>query len=113
FYFFHTMETKLLHDLFLKSTGVSTDTRKIASGCLFFALKGDRFDANAFAAEALQKGALAVVIDNPDYNQDRTILVSDSLTALQELSAYHRQYLGIPVLALTGSNGKTTTKELF
>lgn len=108
------MEIQNLHDIFLKSSGVSTDTRKITPGCLFVALKGDRFDANTFAAEALDKGALAVVIDNPEYLIDqRTILVSDSLLALQDLSRFHRQHLGIPILALTGSNGKTTTKELF
>lgn len=107
------METKQLHALFFKSSGVSTDTRKIAPGCLFFALRGDRFDANTFAAEALEKGALAVVIDNPKYQQEGAVLVKDSLLALQELAAYHRRYLGIPILALTGSNGKTTTKELL
>lgn len=81
---------------------------------MFFAIKGDNFDANTFAAEALQKGALYVVIDNQDYFIDqRTVLVEDSLQALQELSKFHRTYLNIPIVALTGSNGKTTTKELI
>lgn len=81
---------------------------------MFVAIKGERFDANAFTAEALQKGALFVLIDNHDYYLDeRTIVVPDSLAALQELSAFHRRYLGLPIIALTGSNGKTTTKELM
>src|SRR5690606_27721204 len=80
----------------------------------FFALKGDRFDANAFADEALQKGAAFVVIDNPQYQRsDRHILVDDTLAALQELARYHRSQLNIPVVGLTGSNGKTTSKELL
>lgn len=81
---------------------------------MFVAIKGERFDANTFAAEALEKGALFVLIDNSDYYLDeRTVVVPDSLAALQQLSAFHRQYLGIPIIALTGSNGKTTTKELI
>lgn len=81
---------------------------------MFVAIKGERFDANAFAAEALEKGALFVLIDNRDhYIDQRTIVVPDSLAALQQLSAFHRRYLGIPIIALTGSNGKTTTKELI
>ncbi len=81
---------------------------------MFFALKGDNFDANTFAAEALNKGAAYVVIDNPEYAVDNhTLLVKDSLAALQQLAQYHRRALGLPVIALTGSNGKTTTKELI
>jgi len=108
------MEIQDLHRLFLDCNGVSTDTRKIGEGTMFFALKGANFDANAFASEALEKGAAYVVIDNPSYMMDeRTVLVPDALTALQQLSAYHRAYLNIPIVALTGSNGKTTTKELI
>lgn len=103
-----------LHSLFLKCSGVSTDTRKIETNCLFVALKGENFDANTFTKEALEKGAKYVVIDNPDfYIDDRTLLVKDSLIALQELAKFHRAYLGLPIIALTGSNGKTTTKELI
>jgi len=103
-----------LHALFLECDSVSIDTRKIASNCLFVAIKGERFDANTFAKEALEKGASYVIIDNPDYHIDnRTILVEDSLTALQELARFHRTYLRLPIIALTGSNGKTTTKELI
>lgn len=103
-----------LHSLFLKCSGVSTDTRKIETNCLFVALKGENFDANTFTKEALVKGAKYVVIDNPGfYIDDRTLLVKDSLIALQELAKFHRAYLGLPIIALTGSNGKTTTKELI
>lgn len=108
------MEIKKIHDLFLKCDSVSTDTRKINPKSLFVAIKGDRFDANTFAVEALEKGALYVIIDDKKfYIDERTILVEDSLITLQELAKYHRQYLKLPIIALTGSNGKTTTKELI
>jgi UDP-N-acetylmuramoyl-tripeptide--D-alanyl-D-alanine ligase len=108
------MDVKTIHNLFLKCSSVSTDTRKIKANSLFIALKGENFDANTFANEALKKGAAHVIIDNPDYYIDsRTILVEDSLLALQELAKYHRNYLKLPIIALTGSNGKTTTKELI
>ncbi|HSD06857.1 UDP-N-acetylmuramoyl-tripeptide--D-alanyl-D-alanine ligase [Flavobacterium sp.] len=108
------MDISYIHSLFLKCDSVSTDTRKIASNSLFVALKGDNFDANTFAKDALQKGAAYVVIDNNDYFIDeRTILVENSLVALQELAKYHRNFLKLPIIALTGSNGKTTTKELI
>lgn len=108
------MEIQELHRLFLSCSGVSTDTRKIGNGSMFFALRGDRFDANTFAAEALERGASFVVIDNESYTVDsRTIVVTDSLEALQQLAAYHRAFLNIPIIGLTGSNGKTTTKELI
>jgi UDP-N-acetylmuramoyl-tripeptide--D-alanyl-D-alanine ligase len=107
-----TLDT--LHSLFLSCSGIATDTRKIEGGSLFVALKGDLFDANTFAKEALTKGAKYVVIDNPDYYIDeRTILVDNTLSTLQELAKFHRNYLGLPIIALTGSNGKTTTKELI
>jgi UDP-N-acetylmuramoyl-tripeptide--D-alanyl-D-alanine ligase len=81
---------------------------------MFVALKGENFDANTFAEEALAKGAKYVIVDNPTYaTSDKTIFVVDSLTALQQLATYHREYLKIPIVALTGSNGKTTTKELI
>jgi len=103
-----------LHSLFLNCSSVSTDTRKIENDCLFVALKGENFDANTFSKEALEKGAKYVIIDNPNYQIDeRTLLVEDSLVTLQELAKYHRAYLGLPIIALTGSNGKTTTKELI
>ena len=103
-----------IHSLFLKCKSVSIDTRKIEPNSFFVAIKGDRFDANTFAKEALDKGASYVIIDNEAYYIDqRTILVEDSLIALQELAKFHREYLKLPIIALTGSNGKTTTKELI
>ncbi len=108
------MDIPKIHDLFLKCVSVSIDTRKIQPNSLFVAIKGDRFDANTFAEEALEKGASYVIIDNADYYIDhRTILVKDSLKTLQDLAQYHRNYLKLPIVALTGSNGKTTTKELI
>lgn len=103
-----------IHALFLQSNGIVIDTRKITLNAFFVALKGDRFDANTFAAEALQLGASYVIIDNPSYYIDhRTIVVPDALTTLQELAHFHRTHLDLPIIALTGSNGKTTTKELI
>ncbi len=108
------MDISYIHSLFLKCSSVSIDTRKIEANSLFVAIKGENFDANTFAKEALEKGASYVIIDNENYFIDqRTILVGNSLSALQELAKYHRQYLKLPIIALTGSNGKTTTKELI
>lgn len=108
------MDIKYIHSLFLKCSSVSIDTRKIEPNSFFVAIKGDNFDANTFAAEAFEKGASYVIIDNQDYYIDeKTILVDDSLTALQELAKFHRDFLKLPIIALTGSNGKTTTKELI
>ena len=108
------MDIKDIHNLFLKCNSVSIDTRKIGANSLFIAIKGDNFDANTFAEEALIKGASYVLIDNKDYFIDeRTIVVENCLAALQELAKYHRNYLKLPIIALTGSNGKTTTKELI
>lgn len=108
------MDTNYIHNLFLKCSSVSIDTRKIEPNSLFVAIKGERFDANTFTKEALDKGASYVIIDDKSYFIDeRTILVDDSLTALQNLAKFHREYLKLPIIALTGSNGKTTTKELI
>ncbi|HEX8269875.1 MAG TPA: UDP-N-acetylmuramoyl-tripeptide--D-alanyl-D-alanine ligase [Flavobacterium sp.] len=108
------MDIQYLHQLFLNCSSISTDTRKIEQGSMFIALKGENFDANTFANEALEKGASYVVIDNQDFAVDeRMILVADSLVALQQLAQFHRDYLAIPIIGLTGSNGKTTTKELL
>src|SRR5690606_31691058 len=108
------MDAKELYSCFLSCTAISTDTRKIEQDSLFVALKGDNFDANTFAEEALAKGAKYAIIDNAAYKtSDRTLLVENSLTALQQLANYQRRQLGLPIIALTGSNGKTTTKELI
>jgi UDP-N-acetylmuramoyl-tripeptide--D-alanyl-D-alanine ligase len=108
------MSIDQLYQLYLQHLVISTDTRKIAPGSLFFALKGDRFDANTFAQKAVEAGAAYAVIDNPDYaTGERFLLVDDVLTALQNLAAHHRGQLKIPVIGLTGTNGKTTTKELI
>lgn len=109
------MKIELLHRHFLESTGVCTDTRKITQGCLFFCLKGDNFNGNKFAQEALDKGAYKVIIDELQYhkNTGETILSKSALSLLQKLASYHRQQLKLPIIALTGSNGKTTTKELI
>lgn len=110
------MNISILYDLFKKSTGVSTDTRKIEKGNLFFALKGPNFDANEFAPKALEMGASLVVIDDPQYfmeDDERYFLAKDCLKMLQDLANYHRRQLNIPIIGLTGSNGKTTSKELL
>ena len=101
-----------VHSIFLSCDAVATDTRKITSNSFFVALKGDNFDANSFAKDALSLGASYVLIDNKDFYIDqRTILTEDTLATLQELAKFHRKYLKLPILAITGSNGKTTTKE--
>ncbi len=104
-----------LYAKFLTCSGISTDTRRITPGCLFVALRGNKFDGNLFAIKALEQGArYAVVDDTAIAAQDsRCLLVDDSLLALQALARHHRQMLTIPVIGLTGSNGKTTTKELI
>lgn len=108
------MNIQDIHNLFLQCKSVSIDTRKIEKDSMFFAIKGENFDANTFAATALELGALFVIVDNAAYVIDeRTILVTNSLETLQELARFHRTYLKLPIIALTGSNGKTTTKELI
>ena len=108
------MNTEDLYKLFKKHPSVSTDSRRVKKGSIFFALKGERFDGNQFASGALDGGAVRAVIDDPAAGEGREyILVEDALLALQELANYHRMRLGILVIAITGSNGKTTTKELI
>ena len=108
------MEINIIYSKFLECTSVSTDTRKIKKNSMFIALKGENFDANTFAKEALEKGAKYIIIDNEEYYiDDRTLLVTDSLITLQQLAKYHRKQLKTTIISLTGSNGKTTTKELI
>lgn len=107
-----------IYSIFTESTGVITDSRKIESGAIFFALHGASFDGNDYAIQALEQGASVAVIDREDISRnhpqyrDRLVLVDDTLKALQELAQEHRRHLAIPIIAIAGSNGKTTTKEL-
>ncbi|WP_299334865.1 UDP-N-acetylmuramoyl-tripeptide--D-alanyl-D-alanine ligase [uncultured Psychroserpens sp.] len=109
------MELETIYKYFLKCRTVCTDTRKITPKCMFFALKGDNFNGNTFAKDALAKGASFAVIDEKkqQINNQQYILVTDVLKTLQDLATLHRKMLNIPIISLTGSNGKTTTKELI
>ncbi|WP_053977325.1 UDP-N-acetylmuramoyl-tripeptide--D-alanyl-D-alanine ligase [Mangrovimonas xylaniphaga] len=108
------MNIEHLYKAFLECTSVTTDTRKVTANAIFFALKGDNFNGNKFAQQALENGAKYAVIDEKEYTTNsQMILVKDVLAALQELASYHRKKLNLPIIALTGSNGKTTTKELI
>lgn len=107
------MNTGQLYNIYLQHPLVLTDTRRISPGGIFFALKGANFNGNAFAATALEMDAAYAVVDEVEYAvNDRCILVPDVLTALQQLARHHRRQFNMPVIAITGSNGKTTTKEL-
>ena len=109
------MTIEEIYSIFKRCTGVTTDSRKCAPGLMFFGLKGERFDGNDFVGGALEQGCPYAVMDNKDkYDpaDSRMILVPDVLKALQQLAAYHRQQSGTPVIGITGTNGKTTTKEL-
>jgi UDP-N-acetylmuramoyl-tripeptide--D-alanyl-D-alanine ligase len=102
------------YKLYLKTTGICTDTRKIQKGCMFICLKGDNFNGNKFAKDALEAGARYVVVDETEADiSENTILVENCLSFLQQLANYHRNQFSIPVIGITGSNGKTSTKELI
>jgi UDP-N-acetylmuramoyl-tripeptide--D-alanyl-D-alanine ligase len=105
---------KILFAPFYNSSGVCTDTRAIEKNCLFICIRGERFDGNSFAEKALEAGAGHVIVDNPEFftDSERMTLVEDSVGYLQRLANYHRRKFTIPVIGITGSNGKTTTKEL-
>ena len=113
--FFCNEKNRKLYSAYKQTSGVSTDSRKIIKGCLFFALKGPNFDGNKFAQSALDKGAKYVVVDDEGYikKNDKVFLVKDTLMALQSLATYHRKKLNLTIIGITGSNGKTTTKELI
>jgi len=102
-----------IYNIFKTSSGISTDTRTIQKNNLFISLSGENFNGNKFAKIALEKGAICAIIDSKDYLQEKTVLVKNTLETLQELAKHHRQELNTPIIALTGSNGKTTTKELI
>lgn len=110
------MDLESLYNCFLRSSGVTTDTRCCDAGMMFFALRGENFDGNSYALKALELGCAYVVVDNPDCvveGDERVILVKDSLKTLQDLARHHRRQLGLPIIGITGTNGKTTTKELM
>jgi UDP-N-acetylmuramoyl-tripeptide--D-alanyl-D-alanine ligase len=108
------MEINQLHNIYLNSSGVCTDTRTLKKDCIFFALTGENFNGNEYASKAIELGASNVVIDDLSYKKDeRYILVENVLKSLQTLASYHRNLLKCPVIGITGTNGKTTTKELM
>ncbi|UUV20521.1 UDP-N-acetylmuramoyl-tripeptide--D-alanyl-D-alanine ligase [Paenimyroides aestuarii] len=110
------MELFELYALFTQCNGVSTDTRNILPNSMFFALKGANFNANEFALQALEKGAAYAVVDDINLKKienNKLIIVTDVLKTLQDLAGFHRFHIGLPIIALTGSNGKTTSKELL
>lgn len=110
----NSQNLKNLYNLFLSSSGVCTDSRDIISGSLFFALKGDNFDGNLFAKQALESGASYAIVDNKEICENENyIYTPNALKTLQDLARHHRKQYPIPVIAITGSNGKTTTKELI
>lgn len=105
--------TEALYEIYQSCQGVTTDSRRAAAGALFFALRGEHFDGNDYVQQALQAGAAYAVVDRPAaVHDDRCLLVADSLAAMQALARHHRRQFECPVIAITGSNGKTTTKEL-
>jgi UDP-N-acetylmuramoyl-tripeptide--D-alanyl-D-alanine ligase len=107
------MKIKELYKLFINSSGVCTDTRKIKKNCIFFALKGDNFNGNIFAKNAIKMGASFSIIDEKEYQTENTILVNNVLDTLQKLANHHRKQFSIPFIGITGTNGKTTSKELI
>lgn len=101
-------------DLFYQTTGACTDTRKIEKDCLFICLKGDNFNGNTFAEQALLNGAMYAIVDEEEFKtNDRIVLVKNTLKYLQDLAHYHRLKFNIPIIGITGSNGKTSTKEIM
>lgn len=113
----HKIDNNLLQQVleeYQKSYLLTTDSRKVQQGSIFVALKGENFNGNTFASMALEQGASMVIIDDNNYYIDqRTILVEDSLKFLQKFANYYRKQFDIPVFAISGTNGKTTTKELI
>lgn len=111
---FTIMEIKDIYKLYIATSAICTDTRKIEPNCIFFALKGDNFNGNKFATDAIKQGASYTIIDEKEYYiNEHTILVDNVLETLQQLANYHRKQLNIPFIGITGTNGKTTSKELI
>ena len=107
------MDIDQLYKIYKQHPEICIDSRKVVEGCMFFALKGETFDGNKYAEEALKSGASFVIVDDAEVvTSDKCIFVENVLSCLQKLARHHRRHLNIPVLAITGSNGKTTTKEL-
>ena len=112
--FFLKMTVQELYKIFLNSSGVCTDSRKIENDNIFFALRGANFNGNLFADQAIQEGCSYAIIDEKEFQKNKQyILVDDVLECLQKLSTFHRKQLNCPVIGITGTNGKTTTKELI
>ena len=108
------MEIVNLYAIFMDHSTVTTDSRNIPANSIFFALKGDNFNGNSFANEALAKGAAYAVIDEPEFaSNDRMIVVDNVLSSLQQLAQFHRNRLGLPILAITGTNGKNNNKGAY
>nr|HPK04373.1 UDP-N-acetylmuramoyl-tripeptide--D-alanyl-D-alanine ligase [Bacteroidales bacterium] len=108
------MDISRIYDVFCQHPLICTDSRKIQKNCIFIALKGESFDGNQYAEDAIELGASYAIVDNPSFvNSEKYILVSNTLETLQQLALFHRKRFNIPVIAITGTNGKTTTKELI
>lgn len=113
-FLFTSMEIRELYERYNSSSGICTDSRKVTENCMYISLRGEHFNGNDFAVESLKQGAKYAVVDDPSVpDHEGIIRVADGLKALQDLSNYHRNQFSIPVIGITGSNGKTTTKELM
>ena len=109
---YRMINTEELYQIYLKHPAISTDTRKITAGSIFVALRGENFDANQFAEQALAAGAAYAIVDDPTViKDDRYLLVDSSLQALQRLALFHRDHLEIPFIGITGTNGKTNRRS--